>query len=121
MPWSFRAWHDLAYGRLVLGWVEHEQAGLAEPRRPARVLLEVPEHPDRVACDRREERVGVVRADDRARTASRPAGGSGPLDHDRSDATPREVERDAGAVHARADHGHVVVRHGTEPSSPAIR
>ena len=116
-----QAWHDLAYGRLVLGWVEHEQTGLAEPRRPTRVLLEVPEHPDRVACDRREEGVGVVRADDRARTAGGSARGGRPFDHDGSNATAREVERDARTVHARADHGDVERRHDTDSWSPTMR
>jgi hypothetical protein len=100
--------HDLAHHGLVLGRMQHQQPGLAEARVPAGVLLEVAEHRDRVARHAGQERVRVVGADDRARTAGRPPGGRRPFDHDGGDATAREVERHARAVHARTDHRDVV-------------
>ena len=47
-----QARHDLAHRRLVLGRMEHQQAGLAEPRVPRGVPLEVAEHRDRSRAPR---------------------------------------------------------------------
>ena len=110
--------HDLAHRRLVLGGMQHQQPGLAEPRVPAGVLLEVAEHRDRVARHARQERVRVVGADDRARPAGRPARGRRPFDHDGADAAAREVERHARAVHAGTDHRDVVG--GVSPLAPRV-